>query len=169
MKAYLQLTASAVVLLVSLLIYGSPATGELIEPTHSLEGEQERTTGRLTILSEPPGQKATLDGEALGKTPIFLVEIDAGIHTLRVADSETDVYVEPGKTLKVSLFKDEFVFIPVKEKEVGAQPEMEAGVGASKPTTPRQKDPVKSRVEENKEEAQQRWQEYIDGSRSWGF
>jgi hypothetical protein len=169
MRAYLKLTSSSLFLLVCLLVYVSPTTGELIEPTQTLDGEQQPTTGRLTILSEPPGQKITLDGKSLGKTPTFLVEIEAGVHTLRVTDSETDVYVGPGKTLKVSLFKNEFVFIPVKEIEAEAQAEMDAGMEAGETTAPRQKDPVQVRVKENIEEAQERWQRYVDGSRSWGF
>jgi hypothetical protein len=169
MRTYFKMTVSALFFLVSLLIYVSSTTGELIEPTQTLEGEQQPTTGRLTILSEPPEQKIMLDGKTLGKTPIFLVEIEAGVHSLRVADSKTDIYVEPGKTLKVSLFKNEFVFIPVKEKEAEAQPEIEAATGAGETTAPRPRDPVQVRVEENREQAQERWQRYVDGSRTWGF
>jgi hypothetical protein len=169
MRAYHQLTASAVLVLVGLLVSVSPTAGELIEPTQTLEGKQQPTTGRLTILSEPPGQKIALDGKSLGKTPTFLLEIEAGVHTLRVTDSETDIYVEPGKTLKVSLFRNEFVFIPLKEKEAETQPEIETAMGAGEITAPRQKDPVKVRVEENREEAQERWQKFVDRSRPWGF
>ena len=169
MRTYFKLTASAVFLLVSLLVYASPTIGELIEPTQTLEGKQEPTTGRLTILSEPPGQKITLDGKDLGKTPRFLVEIEAGLYTLRVTDSKTDIYVKPGKTLKVSLFKDEFVFIQVKEKEAEAQPEMETGIGTGETTAAQPRNPVQVRVQENREQAQQRWQRFVDRSQSWWF
>ena len=169
MRAFIKLTACAVFLCVSLLAYSPPTSGELIEPSRTLEGEQQPTTGRLTILSEPPGQKITLDGKSLGKTPNFMVEVDSGIHTLRVKDSETDIYVKPGKTLKVSLFKNEFVFIPVKEKEGEGQTETEAALGEGETTAPQPRDPVQTRVKQNREEAQRRWQRYIDGSRPWGF
>jgi hypothetical protein len=131
MRKCAKLTVFSVFFVVSLLLNVSPTSGELIEPTRTLEGEREPVMGRLTVLSEPPGQKITLDGKAIGETPTFLLEIEGGIHTLRVSDSETEIYIEPEKTLKISLFKDEFVLIPVKEKEIEAQAEIQVG---SEPT-----------------------------------
>lgn len=154
------------VIMVSLnLIVISPAVpAELIEPSRSLGGEQQPTTGRLSVLSEPPGLKITLDGDSLGKTPTFMVEVQEGIHTLRVKESETDIYIKPGKTLKISLHKDEFILIPVKEKQVEEQPMTEAKTEtrATGVATPR--DPIREKVDRDRRKSQQRWQRFIDGT-----
>lgn len=154
------------VIMVSLnLIVISPAVpAELIEPSRSLGGEQQPTTGRLSVLSEPPGLKITLDGDSLGKTPTFMVEVEEGIHTLRVKESETDIYVKPGKTLKISLHKGEFILIPVKEKPVEEQPPTQ--VATEKPVTgaATTRDPIRQKVDRDRRQSQQRWQRFIDGS-----
>ena len=156
------------VIMVSLnLIVISPALpAELIEPSRSLGGEQQPTAGRLTVLSEPPGLKITLDGDSLGKTPTFMVEVQEGIHTLRVKDSETDIYVKPGKTLKISLHKDEFILIPVKEKQVEEQPMTEAKTETRATATgvATTRDPIREKVDRDRRKSQQRWQRFIDGT-----
>ena len=78
---------------VFVLVCAAPSNTELIEPTRSLEGA-EVTTGRLTVLSEPPGLEIILDGNRVGKTPAFLVEVESGIHKLQVKSSEMDIYIE---------------------------------------------------------------------------
>jgi len=153
----------ALCVLVNLFFNTLATSAELIEPSRTLEAEPE-TTGRLTVLSEPPGLKITLDGDSLGKTPAFMVEVQEGVHTLRVKDSQTDIYVKPGKTLKISLHKDEFILIPVKEKPVEEEPATE--VTTEKPVTsvatPR--DPIQQKVDRDRRQSQQRWQRFIDGS-----
>ena len=148
---------------VSLFFSTLAISAELIEPSRTLEGEQQ-TTGRLTVLSEPPGLKITLDGDSLGKTPTFMVEVEEGIHTLRVKDSQTDIYVKPGKTLKISLHKDEFILIPVKEKPVEEEPP--TGVATEEPVTSvtTSRDPIRQKVDRDRRQSQQRWQRFIDGS-----
>jgi hypothetical protein len=65
---------------------------------------EKKSSGRLTVLSEPPGLKITLDGNGMEKTPASLVEVDAGIHALHVKNSKIQIYIELGKTLKISLY-----------------------------------------------------------------
>jgi hypothetical protein len=149
-------------IIVSLIANFSTLQAELIEPTRTLEGEQQ-TTGRLTVLSDPPGLEITLDGNSLGKTPAFLVEIDSGIHSLRVENSETDIHIEPGKILKISLHKDEFILMPVAEKKAEKQPEIEVKGEVSEARITRPKSPEQI-GEEKRRQAQDRWQRFIDGS-----
>ena len=154
---------------VSIIVYffaNSPISfAELIEPTQTLEGEKQPTTGRLTILSEQPGQKITLDGKLLGKTPTFLVEIEAGVHTLRVTDSEMDIYVEPRKTVKISLHKNEFILIPDKEIQVEPEAEIEVRTQTPEASTEQSRDPLRQRVDKNRRRSQQRWQQFLDGTK----
>ncbi len=98
------------------LAYPLSPTAELIEPTRTLQGTS-NAPGNLTILSEPPELVATLDDNHIGKTPIFLKNVKSGIHRLRIQKSETEIYVAPGGTLQISLFKGEFIKLPVAEKE----------------------------------------------------
>lgn len=108
------------------------------------------------MVSEPSDLDVFLDGSEIGKTPVWSEEVKSGIHTLRVKHAETDIYVEPGKTLKVSLFKGTFISIAEEEKKV----EKQAG-------------PEKKKVSEAREtvespEAQQQkdltpWERFISG------
>jgi len=64
-----------------------------------------------------------------------------GTYQLRVKDSETTIFVEPGSTLRISLFKGEFINIPAKKAEpVVQQPSEEKKVGETRITgqTPRE-------------------------------
>jgi len=111
-----------------LLFTGVPISfgGEgLIAPTRSLEGHQE-DLGRLTVVSEPPGLEVFLDDSEIGQTPVWVKEVKPGSHELRVRRSETDVYVETGKTLTLSFFKGSFIVVP-EEKEVGKELASEPG------------------------------------------
>ena len=149
-------------IIVFLIANFSTLHAELIGPTRTLEGEQQ-TTGRLTVLSEPPGLEITLNGNSLGKTPAFLVEVESGIHSLRVENSETDILIEPGKILKISLYKDKFIFIPVAEKMAEKQPEIGVKGEASEARITGSKSPEQI-GEEKRRQAQDRWQRFIDGS-----
>jgi len=153
-----------VFVLVNLFCNSLARSAELIQPSRTL-GEEPQTSGRLTVLSEPPGLNITLNGDSLGKTPIFLVEIDSGIHTLRVKDSETDILVQPGKTVKISLHKDEFILIPVKEKPVAEQPVTEVSTKTRATGAAASRDPVREKVERDRRRSQQRWQQFLDGTK----
>jgi hypothetical protein len=145
-------------------VYLPISHAELIEPTQTLDGKQE-PKGRLTILSEPPGLKIILDGQEMGNTPAFLLEIEEGIHTLQVNDSETEIYISPGKTLKLSLHKERFIFISVAEKEVESQSGSEAIRETGKIGSKRPRDPVKSRNEINRRQAIDRFNEFLKGTK----
>jgi hypothetical protein len=144
-------------------IYLPVSHAELIEPTQTLDGEQE-TTGRLTVLSEPPGLQIMLDGHDTGNTPAFLLEVDEGIHTLQVGDSKTEIYIKPGKTLKLSLHKEKFILIPVAEKEVVRQAGPEAIRETDKTGSKRPRDPVQIRNERSRRQAIERFNKFLDGT-----
>ncbi len=97
---------------------------DLIAPTRTLEGPGE-PLARLTVVSEPPGLKVFLDGAEIGETPVWLNEVKAGPHKLRVLDSERDVLVEPGRTVTLSYFKGSFIDVPEK-KEAAKKPTPES-------------------------------------------
>jgi hypothetical protein len=151
------------ILLVYLFTSSPTSLAELIEPTQTLKGKQE-DPGRLTVLSEPPGLKIALDDNSLGKTPAFLVEVDAGIHTLRVKDSKIQIYIKPGKTLKISLHKDKFIFIPVAEKEDEQQPEIKTTTGSREAEFTRPRDPVRIQAEKNRRNTIKRFNKFLDGT-----
>jgi hypothetical protein len=110
---------------------------DLIEPTRTLGGTEE-PTGQLVVFSEPPGLPAALDGAGLGNTPTAIIEVKGGIHHLQVANSGTDISIQPGKTTQISLFKGSFVKIPVLEQPPLAPPEQlvaPAAIPGSPPAT----------------------------------
>jgi hypothetical protein len=84
---------------------------QLIEPTRSLPDASE-AMGLLSVLSEPPGLEVQVDGHIIGKSPVFSVRFPAGMHVLRIKDSETDIRLAAGKTTAISWFKGAFIAIP---------------------------------------------------------
>lgn len=87
---------------------------ELIAPTRTLEDRKQ--DGQLLVFSEPPGLTVTLDGEAVGNTPVRLNAVAAGYHSLSIEDSETVVTITPGEGRRLSYFKGAFVEVPHEEK-----------------------------------------------------
>ena len=116
MKGILKFVSILNALFLLLSITGLSAAADLIDPSRTLKNTASEP-GNLTVLSEPPNLDVTLDNTPMGTTPIFLNNLTSGNHQLRVADSETTIYVEPGATLQISLFKGQFINIPVKEKQ----------------------------------------------------
>jgi len=106
---------------------------ELIKPTRTLQSS-EKTPGRLSVFSEPPGLDVFLNHSKIGKTPILSMEVTPGAHTLKVKGSETEIYVMPGKSLRLSLFKGTFIEVKEKEKEAIQKPEEDAA--EKKPAEP---------------------------------
>lgn len=84
---------------------------QLIEPTHSLRDASDGT-GLLNVLSEPPGVEVRVDGNVIGSTPVFSARFPAGVHVLRIQDSETDIRLVDGKTFAISWFKGSFIELP---------------------------------------------------------
>jgi len=120
-----------------LLVYSAAWSSELIKPTRALDSSGENP-GKLSVFSEPPGLEVALEGEIIGKTPIFLDEVKPGSHRLQVKNSETDITIEPGKTLKISLYKDKFILVPATDNKPPKQPEtVETTLTKSKPPLPR--------------------------------
>ncbi len=85
LKIVLCLGVSFVFLIVTVTFSKS---GELIEPTRTLQSF-EKTSGEISVFSEPPDLDVYLDNSKIGKTPIASIKIEAGIHLLKVKDSET--------------------------------------------------------------------------------
>ncbi len=128
---------------------------DLIAPTRTLEGREE-LPGRLTVVSEPPGLKVFLDGAEIGETPVWLNEVKPGSHTLRVKRSETEVFVEPGKTVTLSYFKGSFIDVPEK-KEVAREP-------APEPEKVTERRKVTKPPEEEKPQDLTRWDRFLNSS-----
>jgi len=119
-----------------LLVYFPAWSSELIQPTRALDSTGEKP-GKLSVFSEPPGLEVTLEGTIIGKTPIFFDEVKPGSHRLRVKNSETDITIEPGKTLQIRLYKDKFILIPATDKKPPKQPDtVETNLTKSKPPPP---------------------------------
>ena len=164
MRCCFKIMGFVAAILVYLFANSPTSLAELIEPTQTLQGEQEEGPGRLTVLSEPPGLKIALDDNSLGNTPAFLVKVDAGIHTLRVRDSKIQIYIKPGKTLKISLYKGKFIFIPVEEKEVDQQPEIKTKTGSRQAAPAIPRDPARIQAEKNRQKSIKRFNKFLDGT-----
>jgi hypothetical protein len=111
----------------------------------------------LDVLSEPPGLDVTLDNTLIGKTPIFIKNVKSGAYQLRIKVTETTIYVEPGATLQISLFKGEFINIPVTEQA----PERQPAIKEKKINESRINQQVSKEEQRNKLNS---WDRYIDGS-----
>jgi hypothetical protein len=110
--------------------------GELIQPTRTLQSS-ERSSGNLTVFSEPPGLEVFLDQSNIGKTPIHAVEVTPGTHRLKIKDTENEIHVRSGKPLRLSWFKGTFIKIKEPEKEVIQKPK--EGTAEKKPAEPTEK------------------------------
>ncbi|MCW9017554.1 MAG: PEGA domain-containing protein [Kangiellaceae bacterium] len=107
--------------------------GELIQPTRTLQSS-EISSGSLTVFIEPPGLEVFLDQSNIGKTPIHAVEVTPGTHSLRIKDTENEIHVRSGKSLRLSWFKGTFIEVKAPEKETIQKPE--EGTAEKKPAEP---------------------------------
>jgi len=124
-------------------IFSAGLHAQLIEPTRSIESASDEA-GFLNVLSEPPGIDVQLDGIVIGKTPIFSTQLTPGSHVLRMKGSETDIYLDAGKTFTITWFKGSFIKIPetakpsaeiIKEpKPPPAKPKTDEGPGVHQKT-----------------------------------
>jgi hypothetical protein len=94
---------------------------DLIEPSRTLKSVDQRM-GKLSISSDPPMLEVKMNGNAIGETPVVLQEVKPGFHVIQVKDSETEIYVGPGKAIQLSWFNGAFIAIPIETKESPAQP-----------------------------------------------
>ena len=106
------LNAGLILLLINNLSFAS----DLIEPTRTLSSPAE-SAGELSVFSEPPELDVKMDGTQIGKTPVVGQKVEPGIYVIRVKDSETEIYIKPGKSTKLSWFKGTFIEIPAEIKE----------------------------------------------------
>ena len=136
MKKAIKIAIVLVFGLAFLLVYSTAWSSELIKPTRTLDSAGEKP-GKLSVFSEPPGFEVALEGTIIGNTPLFLDDVKPGSHRLRIKNSETDITIEPGKTLQISLYKDKFILIQATDKKSPKQPEsVETNLTKSKPPPP---------------------------------
>lgn len=134
---------------------------ELIEPTRNLKGSAEAQS-RLTVYSEPPGLAVKLDGAPVGQTPMRIQKVEPGIHRLQVRESVAEIYVEPGKTVHISLFKNEFIHFSVTEKEPLRPPENKTP-SQDKSWTPKPSaEEIRTKAENRA--AMERWMRFVNGT-----
>lgn len=108
-------------------------SAQLIEPTRVLNQERELKS-TLTVLSEPPGLQALLDGTKLGVTPLFGIDVDPGTHVLRVEDKQASIQLVAGKPFRIALFKGSFLLIPEPKVDT-PQPEAPVMAPAGEPAS----------------------------------
>jgi hypothetical protein len=128
---------------------------ELIAPTQTLQRKAQEQ-GRLTVFSEPPRLQVLLDGKNAGNTPLWLRDVKAGWHTVRIKKKETRIYLGPRKALAVGLFKGSFITFPEKKKEQKKPREVEQQA-TTPPATPNPS------AAQRKEELT-RWELFVNGS-----
>ena len=128
---------------------------ESIPPTRTLQ-EPGSTWGGLTVFSEPPQLEVYLDGKKVGETPVWLKHVKAGFHKLRVEHSETDIYLEPGGSIQLSLYKGSFITV-AREKREG---EKETGVEGERPAEARK--PVEAPKERDTDLTP--WEKFTNGT-----
>jgi hypothetical protein len=146
MKSILKLMSILNALFLLLSIAGQSAAADLIEPSRTLKTAPAEP-GNLAVLSEPPNLNVNLNNELIGTTPLFVKSLKSGTYQLRVADSETTIYVEPGSTLQISLFKGEFISTATREKEpVEQQAAQEKKVGETRITQQAAKEEQKNEL-----------------------
>jgi hypothetical protein len=99
-----------------LLLNNLTFASDLIEPTRNLSGMGHKA-GKLSVFSEPPALSVKMDGSVIGVTPVELQAVDPGVHVVQVKGSEIEIYIKPGKSVKLSWFKGTFIQIPVEVEE----------------------------------------------------
>jgi len=124
MKIKLNLMIFFVFVYVSLMIQPLSVFAELIEPSRTLESSQ-KTSGKISVFSEPPDLDVYLDDSKIGKTPVISKEVTPGVHILRIKDTEKEITILSGKSLQLSLFKNSLIEIPEKKAKSPTQPKSE--------------------------------------------
>ena len=140
--------------------FSAPQAG-LIEPTQSLKSAAEGPA-QLTVFSEPPGLSIKLDGKFVGQTPMRIDVVNPGSHELKVGESVTEIYVAPGQTYHISLFKKKFIQFQVAKKNAGA-PSDTGNTSATNTPAP-EPSPEYLRTKKENRKAWERWMQFVDGS-----
>ena len=131
MRIFPKLILCFVFLVFLLVVVTFSISGELIEPTRTLDSS-EKTSGKISVFSEPPGLDVYLDDYKIGKTPVFSKEVTSGVHILRIKDTEKVITILSGKSLRLSLFKDSLIEIPDKKAKAPTQPKLEEKMATQK-------------------------------------
>ena len=108
-------------------------SGDMIQPTRTLQSP-EKMTGKISVFSEPPGLDVFLNHSKIGKTPVIAMEVKVGMYSLEVHNAKTQIYVMPGKSIRLSLFKNKFINVKEPKKEKIQKPEK--GTLGTKPAEP---------------------------------
>ena len=135
MRIFTKLLLLGLFLVLGFVAVSNVISGELIKPTRTLQSS-EKTLGNISVFSEPPGLDVFLDQSNIGKTPVLSMEVTPGTHSLKVKDTETEIYVIPGKPLRLSLFKGNFIEIKEQKKETIQKPKTDTA--EKKPDEPTQ-------------------------------
>ena len=139
----------------------SAPQAELLEPTRSLKATG-GDTGQLTVFSEPPGLRVKLNGTLVGQTPMRIKAVDPGTHQLQVRESVTEIYIGPGQTFHISLFKNKFIQFQIAKKEAvepsGAEKTSTSETWAPEPSS------EQLRTKEENRKAWERWMLFVNGS-----
>ena len=121
MKIYFRLLFSGLFLLFLFAAATSAVCGELIKPTRTLQSS-EKTSGNISVFSEPPDLDVLLDDINIGKTPVISKQVTSGVHILRIKETEKEIVILPETSLGISYYKDSLIEIPEKKIEVPTQP-----------------------------------------------
>jgi hypothetical protein len=120
------------IFLVFYLVAITSKSGELIEPTRTLQSSRV-ANGKISVYSEPDGLDVFLDNLKIGETPIVSLNIEPGSHNLKVKDLEKEIFIMPDKSLRITLYKGNFIEIPEKEREIPQQ--LEKNITEKRKTT----------------------------------
>jgi len=129
--------------------------GDLIAPTRTLE-EPGQSWGSLAVFSEPPELEVLLNGENVGRTPLWLEKLKAGPYLLEVGGKKTEITVVEDKSFKIGLFKGSFLALPEDKKETKPPPAEAKG--------PVQAQKTESELQERKARDLTMWEVLIGGT-----
>ena len=116
LKLFLGLPSLYVAGIIMLMCGSIPASGELVQPTRTLDGG-ENQTGQLSVFSEPPKMDVYLDGKKIGITPVFSQVVSSGSHLLQVGEAEKELYILSDKLQQFSVYKGRIIEIPGKSNQ----------------------------------------------------
>ena len=129
--------------------------GELMEPSRTLK-EPGKAWGGLTVFSEPPQLEVFLDGKKVGRTPLWLRDVETGLHMLKIEQAETGIQVNKDKTVRIGLFKGSFVTFSESPKETQQLEARKKEI--SQPST------VEKPAEQEKRKDLTLWEQFVNGS-----
>ena len=97
-----------------------------------------------------------VDGKKVGRTPVWLRQVEAAKHNLQIGGIETSVQVKKGKTVKIGFFKEALVKLPEENKRA-------ASSESTKKRESRSPSPQKESKKQKRDDLTI-WQRYVNGS-----